>query len=241
MDSAEVQMNTFKITDRIGDIVVAIPKTAEVFQRHHLDYCCGGDRSLQEAVNELHLSQDDLLNELNTIARNAQASDSDCHVMTPPQLVDHIVSTHHAFLWTTLPQLSELTTTLLRVHGANHPELKVVHHLLGELKMELEAHLLTEETVQYPAIDAYFKNPSPLTLEPALAVIRKLESEHVAVGNILKELRAVTHDYTVPEDGCETYQTTYALFEKLELDIFQHIHLENNQLFPQLANLHSAL
>jgi regulator of cell morphogenesis and NO signaling len=234
-------MNTFTREDHLGDIVVALPKSAELFQRYRIDYCCGGDRPLQVALDEQHVPVDAVLDELNALAKTIRDRGSDWQAMTPPQLVDHIVTTHHAFLWANLPKLSELTTTLLRVHGVNHPELKTLHALVGALKTELEGHLLKEETVQYPAIEAYFKDPSPQTLEPALTVIRELENEHVAAGNLLKQIREVTHDFTVPEDGCGTYRKTFALLETTEKDIFQHIHLENNLLFPQLANLHSAL
>jgi regulator of cell morphogenesis and NO signaling len=233
-------MNRFTSTDRIGDIVVALPKSAELFQHYRIDYCCGGDRPLQAALDELHLSST-VVDELNTLAQTIQDRGDDWQALTAPQLVDHIVMTHHAFLWANLPKLSELTTTILRVHGANHPELKTLHTLVGTLKTELEGHLVKEETVQYPAIEAYFKDPSSETLNPALDVIRELEAEHVAAGNILKQIRELTHDFTVPEDGCGTYRKTYALLETTEKDIFQHIHLENNLLFPQLANLHSAL
>lgn len=230
-------MKSFKLTDRLGDIVIAVPKTAEVFHHYRVDYCCGGDRTLQDALIELQLPEASVLDELNTLAKTIQEQGDDWHPMTPMELVDYIVSTHHAFLWTNLPKLSELTTMLLRVHGINHPELIAVHRLFGELKTELEAHLLKEETVQYPAIEAYFEHPSTDTLEPALAVIHELETEHVAAGSLLKQLRDVTKNYTIPTDGCNTYHKTYALFEKLELDIFQHIHLENNVLFPKLITL----
>jgi regulator of cell morphogenesis and NO signaling len=234
-------MNPFTQTDRLGDIVVAFPKSAELFQRYRIDYCCGGDRSLQVALDEQHVPVDAVLNELNALARTIRERGNDWQNLTSPQLVDHIVMTHHAFLWENLPKLSELTTTLLRVHGVNHPELKTLHALVGALKTELEGHLLKEETVQYPAIAAYFNDPSPQTLKPALSVIRELEHEHLAAGNLLKQIREVTQDFTVPEDGCATFRKTYALLEATEKDIFQHIHLENNLLFPQLANLHSAL
>lgn len=230
-------MKSFKLTDRLGDIVIAVPKTAEFFHHYRVDYCCGGDRTLQDALIELQLPEASVLDELNTLAKTIQEQGDDWHPMTPMELVDYIVSTHHAFLWTNLPKLSELTTMLLRVHGINHPELITVHRLFGELKTELEAHLLKEETVQYPAIEAYFEHPSTDTLEPALAVIHELETEHVAAGSLLKQLRDVTKNYTIPTDGCNTYHKTYALFEKLELDIFQHIHLENNVLFPKLITL----
>lgn len=234
-------MNPVTSLDRVGDIVVALPKSAEIFQRYRIDYCCGGDRVLQAVLEEQHLSTQVVLDELNALAQTLHERGSDWQHMTPPQLVDHIVGTHHAFLWVNLPKLSELTTTILRVHGAHHPELRTLHALVGALKTELEGHLLKEETVQYPAIEAYFKTPSPQTLEPALSVIRELENEHLAAGNLLKQIREVTHDFTVPEDGCGTYRKTYELLEITEKDIFQHIHLENNLLFPQLANLHSAL
>jgi regulator of cell morphogenesis and NO signaling len=100
--------------------------------------------------------------------------------------------------------------------------------------MELEEHLTKEETLQYPAIKKYLESNSKEDLSEAVRIINELEEEHTAAGNILKELRVVTKDYAIPDDVCATYVLTYEMLQTLEEDLFQHIHLENNILFPRL-------
>lgn len=125
----------------------------------------------------------------------------------------------------------------MRVHGGNHSELSKVHKLFHTVKMELEAHLIEEETIQYPAIKEYLRSNSEVDLDKAINIINQLQDEHTGAGDILKELRKVTNDYKAPSDGCNTYKLTYAKLEEMESDIFQHIHLENNILFPRLSEL----
>jgi len=153
------------------------------------------------------------------------------------ELVDHILNVHHAYLHENLPKISELITKILRVHGNNHPELFKVHKLFNTIKTELESHLIKEETIQYPAIREYEKTKAEPDLDKAINIIRELEEEHTGAGDILKELRKVTDDYAVPDDGCPTFKLTYDKLQEMESDLFQHIHLENNILFPRLFGL----
>jgi len=126
----------------------------------------------------------------------------------------------------TLPRLSELTTKILRVHGSNHESLFRVHKLFHSLKAELEQHLIKEEEILFPVIREYDANPSSELLNKISAVMKETEDEHDAAGGILKELRKVTNDYSVPEDGCNTYRRAFDKLEELEADLFRHIHLE---------------
>ncbi|WP_335618206.1 hemerythrin domain-containing protein [Clostridium saccharobutylicum] len=153
------------------------------------------------------------------------------------ELVDQIVNVHHAYLYENLPKISELTTKILRVHGEKHPELSRVHKLFHTVKMELEAHLIEEETIQYPAINAYLRSNSEADLDKAINIINQLQDEHIGAGNILKELREVTNDYDLPSNACTTYRLTYSKLQEMEADIFKHIHLESNILFPRLYEL----
>ena len=145
-----------------------------------------------------------------------------------------MVNTHHAYLRRALPQLSELTTTILRVHGGDHPELSKVHRLFHMLKMELEQHLIFEVETLFPLVKEYESTGSRETLTQAVAEIDRVEGEHDTAGDIVKELQDVTDDYQAPADGCETYADTYRKLSELEKDLFEHIHLENNILHPRL-------
>ncbi len=230
-------LQQFSQTDKVGEIVARFPQAKDVLQRHEIDFCCGGHRPLVQASQEHQADIESVLRELNTLAKKAseeQNQETDWRSADLDRLVDHIVNTHHAYLNQVLPELSELTTTILRVHGANHSELARVHRLFHNLKMELEQHLITEETVMFPLVKEYASSHDKSALARAVKVLDQLEGEHEGAGDILKELRHITNGYELPEDGCGTYAGTYQLLQELEADLFEHIHLENNILHPRM-------
>lgn len=222
-------MHKFSLDQSVGEIVVQLPKAAEVFQTLQIDFCCGGDKALSEAVAELSLAGEDVLAELDkAFAAAAELTNQiNYSEMETADLVDYIINKHHAFLQLNLPQLSDLTTTILRVHGQHHPELFKVYQLFHELKLELDQHLIKEEVMLFPLM----KEGAPK--EKVAQVLAETEAEHDAAGEIIHELRKITNQYQAPADGCGTYHVTYAKLAELETDLFQHIHLENNLLFKR--------
>ncbi len=237
--------NTFTSKDKIGNIVSRFPGAADVFKEYKIDFCCGGDRQLASAIKEGNLTEEQVLKDLNekyqASNKMTEIKDIDWQNSSFSKLIDYIVNKHHAFLQENLPRIGELTTTILRVHGQNHQELSKVHKLFHGLKMELEQHLIKEEEVLFPLIKEYEENPSTEQLDKAFSVINELEDEHEGAGDVLKELRIITKEYEVPGDGCNSYHLAYQLLEELESDLFQHIHLENNILFPRLKEEKSLL
>ncbi len=235
-------MIKFDGLQKIGDIVTAFPKAADILKEYKIDFCCGGNRPLAAAIEEQGLNESEVLDKINDLYTKYQEEQKDKNwgTATIAELVEQIVNKHHAYLWAELPKISELTTLILRVHGPSHPELARVHKLFHILKMDLESHLTKEETVQYPAIKDYSNSGLASDLNIAIGVIEELEEEHDGAGDILKELRQVTDDYKIPSDVCETFISTYNKLQELESDLFQHIHLENNILFPKLKGLQSA-
>ena len=232
-------MRRFDSTQKIGEIVNAFPKSADLFKEYKIDFCCGGNRPLGEAIKEKKVNETDLLDKLNAAYESYEAGTKDRNWAEAPigEIIEQILNKHHAYLWSELPNISKLTTLILRVHGPHHPELSRVNKLFHTIKMELEEHLAKEESIQYPAIAEFEKSNSVEDLNKAVQIIDELEKEHTNAGDILKELRAVTDDYTLHEDACETYAKTYDKLQEMESDIFQHIHLENNILFPRLRNM----
>ena len=228
----------FTVKDKIGEIVSRYPGAADIFKKYKIDFCCGGDRQLELATKEGNLNEKQILKDLNEKYQksNKIADIKDISWKNKPlsDLINHIVNKHHGFLQENLAKISDLTTTTLRAHGKNHRELAEVHKLFHYLKMELEQHLIKEEEVLFPVVKKYEENVSTERLDKIFSVINELEDEHEGAGDILKELRDITEEYTIPDDGCSTYQLTYQLLVKLESDLFQHIHLENNILFPRL-------
>ncbi|MBU5483595.1 iron-sulfur cluster repair di-iron protein [Clostridium sp. MSJ-11] len=227
----------FKSSHKIGDIVVKFPKAMDVFRRHGIDFCCGGNRPLIDAIKEDNLNEEEVLKDLLDEYEKIDSlikEEVDWLNISYNDLIDYIVNKHHGFLNEELPIVSELTTKILRVHGENHPELSKVYKLFHNLKMELEEHLIKEEEIVFPLIKKYEKEGSKEALDNAIKIIEELEAEHTGAGDILKELRKITHNYEVPKDGCNTYKYTYDKLQEIELDLFNHIHLENNIMFPRL-------
>lgn len=233
--------NKFTESQAVGTIVAEFPLAAEIFKQYRIDFCCGGDKSLSVATKELNLDQNLVLDELNQVYQKMQGQNSadgeiDWRRQPLSQLIDHIVNTHHIYLQREMPLISELVTKVLRVHGANHSELKRVHKLFHTLKMELEQHLITEEETLFPLIKEYENNPSSQLLCKIKTETNEIESEHEQAGDIIKELRRITNQYALTPDACTSFRLVYQKLEEMESNIFQHIHLENNILHPRLSN-----
>lgn len=224
----------FKPSDKIGDIVSRFPGANAIFYDHQIDFCCGGNRPLDEAVQAQGIDVKKLLGELNekyTLFMERNKEFIDWAKESPSKLIDYIVNTHHAYLREEFPRLTEYLFKILKVHGKNHEELFKVHRLYNHLRTELEEHLVKEEEYLFPLIKQLEIEKSQEAREALSKLIKEMEDEHTGAGDILKELREVTHHYSVPEGGCKTYEITYHKLKELELDLFQHIHLENNILF----------
>ena len=208
----------------LGEIVAQNPDTAKILSRHGLDFCCGGQRSLADACAAEGLDTEQVLAALTVVP--AKQGETDWTAVSAAELIQHIVSVHHDYLWREMPQLSALATKVARVHGANHPELKEIATIYQQLVAELTDHLLTEELEQFPAI----ADGSGWSRE----AVEELIGEHDAAGELLTQLRQLSYEYTVPSDGCASYRLLYQELEALESDLHLHIHKENNILFPGL-------
>lgn len=229
-------MSRFNVSQSLGEIVAILPGAADVFEKYRIDFCCGGKNPLSLAIDQLKLDKMDVLGSLDAVYEKAATSASrvDYREMSSGELIDYIENTHHVFVKRVLPELSELTTAVLRAHGLNHPDLFKVHKLFHNLKTELDQHLIKEEELLFPLIKLYETGNNPDVISKLKSVKNEIESEHEAAGDVLKELRNITEDYTVPEDGCQTYEKAFERFQELEADLFRHIHLENNVLFLKL-------
>ncbi|MBF0707782.1 MULTISPECIES: iron-sulfur cluster repair di-iron protein [Bacillaceae] len=235
----------FNGATKTGEIVTQFPRASQILKEYRLDFCCGGNRPIHEAIAEKNLNEEEILSRLNTLyveMKDMKEREVNWELERYSRLIDHILDTHHAYLDHVLTELNGFVTKVYRVHGSTHPELSQVHRLFHRLKLELEEHLIQEEEKVFPKIKAYEAEPSQESLTKVLETIAALEEEHEEAGHLLKELRSVTRDYTLPEGACTTYTLMYLKLEELESDLFQHIHLENNILFPRLererANVH---
>jgi regulator of cell morphogenesis and NO signaling len=225
---------TIHASESLGSIVARFPQAAKVLTRYHIDYCCGGERSLAAACDERSLDVDAVLSSIADAIEATPGVHTDWQTADLSDLIEHIESTHHVFLRDTLPQLSQLTEKIMRVHGTRHTELIELFSLVAKLRSDLELHLFQEETDSFPKIRRYLERKDVRSHDTALRSIRGREDEHEEAGRLLHQIEALTNHFEVPDDACGTYRITYELLHDLVHDTFTHVHLENNILFTRI-------
>lgn len=152
------------------------------------------------------------------------------------ELIEHIVKVHHGYLYTALPELAQSVFELVQEYGTQYPELIKVRKLFTKVHKELLVHLPKEEMDMFPAIRELEQEPTILKLQKSLRMIEALEDEHESSDDILKQIREVTEDYSLPEGASTTFISTYQKLQELESDMIQHIYLEDQVLFPRVMN-----
>ncbi|MHB0981260.1 MAG: iron-sulfur cluster repair di-iron protein [Thermoleophilia bacterium] len=226
---------------RVGDIATTVPASISVFERYGVDFCCGGDSPLSEALHGTGLSVGDILAEIESAAASIQAEDrlhEDWAQSDPAALADHIEAVHHSYLRERLPSVGRKMATVLMVHSESHPELFELGRLFEQLRTEIEQHLRTEEEVVFPAVRALAREAPTGSAEAGLKDwLRGLETEHDAVGALLKAMRGITSTYQTPFGACATYSALFQDLQALEADIHRHVHLENNVMFATTRRL----
>jgi regulator of cell morphogenesis and NO signaling len=227
---------TITPTTTLGDIVTQHPDLARELERRSLDYCCGGRKTLAEACQVLGLDPTETADELSKTTTEVAA---DWAGLGPAELVDHLESTHHAYLHDELPRLSALGRKVLEVHGGRHPELGDIVRTFEELRADLEPHLAKEEQVLYPMIRELCASETAPTFHCGSLAnpISVMLSDHDRAGDLLASLRRLTGDYAPPADACASYTAFFAGLADLEADTHLHVHKENNLLFPAVVEL----
>jgi regulator of cell morphogenesis and NO signaling len=229
-------------TSRLADLVTADPSLAGELERRGLDYCCGGTQTLEQACAANGLDAEAVVRDL-VAASEPQPTDVAWTTMDAASLVDHIETTHHRYLHGELPRLTELVHKVVGAHASRHRELHEVATCLGELRADLEPHLLKEERVLFPMI----RELATATKPPAFHCgsisnpIAVMMTEHENAGELLERLRNVTHHYRPPADACASYTALYDGLARLEADTHLHVHKENNVLFPMVTAIEARL
>lgn len=229
-------MSQFRLDATIGQCVADHPNTSRVFEALRIDYCCGGGKSLGQACSERQLDPQAVLEKLSQAAAEHNGTPSERWTEAPlSELCDHIEQTHHHYLKSELPRLQQLIAKLVEVHGRNHPELAEVQRAFADLQAELAPHMFKEEHILFPAIRS-LEQPGASPSFPFGTIanpIRMMEHEHDNAGDALARMRTATEDYAVPPDACNTYRAMLDGIARLEKDMHQHVHKENNILFPR--------
>ncbi len=232
----------------VRDVAMELPQSTRLFEKLKIDYCCGGNKPLAEACASAGLDVD---NVIALLAQTTQSNPNDDNAaafqnLSVTELITHILETHHVFTKSEMDRLQSLADKVLSAHGGNHPELIHLDELLTRLCADLKPHMFKEEQVLFPYIVAMANAVDQNRAAPFAPFgtvnnpIRMMMREHDTAGEILRELRAVTSDYKVPGDACISYQTLYQALEDFEKDLHQHIHLENNILFPKALEMENG-
>lgn len=227
---------------RVGDIVKANYKTAQLFDKNKIDFCCGGGITLREACIKSGANMDELMPELEMMVTLNDPDSKYMDSLGLDELCDYIEKRHHTYVNDNIPFLKQKLQKLCDVHGGNHAELFEVEELFGIIAGNLTTHMQKEEIVVFPLIRKLVKlkkgeRDFEHTYEEVVKNIALLDDEHQAEGERFVKISEITSSYAVPADGCTTYRITYQTLSDFEQDLHRHIHLENNILFVKALQL----
>ena len=227
----------------IGEFVAKDFRTAAIFSRHGIDFCCKGHRTIEEVCQIKKINEADLLEELEAVMDSKNDYGIDFNSWPLDLLVVYIEKTHHRYVEEKTPVLLQFLDKLCSVHGSSHPELFQINELFTGCAGELAQHMKKEELILFPFVKKMMEaTKSHASVEPphfgtVNNPIAMMMEEHDNEGERFRKIAALTNNYTPPADACNTYRVTFAMLEEFEQDLHKHIHLENNILFPKAKAL----
>ncbi|WP_348813818.1 iron-sulfur cluster repair di-iron protein [Flavobacterium maritimum] len=227
----------------IGEYVAKDFRTAAVFSKYGIDFCCKGNRTIDEACEKKDVDTNTIMDEINSVLATKNDNSIDFKSWPLDLLADYIEKTHHRYVEEKTNVILPFLAKLCKVHGASHPELFEINQLFIGCAGELAQHMKKEELILFPFIkrmvkatltDELIEQPHFGTVANPIAMMM---NEHDAEGERFRKIALLTNDYTPPADACNTYRVTFAMLAEFEEDLHKHIHLENNILFPAAAVL----
>ena len=231
----------------IGELVSKNYKKAEIFKKYGIDFCCGGKKQLSQVCKTKGLDIVQIESELKKADEKSISSSQNYDSWDIGFLVDYILNTHHNYIRSAIPAILQYTQKVAKVHGDRHPEAIEVAEIFVAVADELTGHMMKEENILFPYIK-YLVNSkndkttlSLNTFGKVEAPIRRMELEHDMVGSMFHRINELTNNYAPPSDACTTFKVSYAKLREFEEDLHQHIHLENNILFPKAMQLETEL
>lgn len=239
---------TFSGETRVKDIALSDPSARRILEDSGLDYCCGGGKSLHDACLDANISMEEILESLRTsgareLSRQAAAW-NDARLC---KLTAHICDKHHRYVRDAIPRLGALLEKVSAKHRAAHPELVEIEGLFGQLAREMITHMQKEEHILFPYIDAMDNAAnSGGSLEPPFFQtvrnpIHAMIREHDSAGSLAKQIRSLSSDYTAPASACASFIALYQGLREFEADLHEHVHLENNVLFPRALQMEAGV
>lgn len=225
----------------VRDLASSYPAAARIFESFGIDYCCGGAKSLAQACQDVQVNVGEVEQALQK--PQPENGDRDWKNASLTELAKHIVDKHHAYVRQETDRLVPLLAKVVGVHGKNHAELAQIQSSFHALAEELTMHLMKEERMLFPYIELLEtaaksgRHAAPPMFGTVQNPVRMMMMEHDSAGEILRKMRQATGNYTLPADACMSFQMLYGALQEFELDLHEHIHLENNILFPRAIEL----
>jgi regulator of cell morphogenesis and NO signaling len=239
------------VQQTVREVALSTPAATRVFEKFGIDYCCGGNKPLAQACGEAKISIREVIDSIESAARSAQVRQDapvadDWSTATLSDLIAHINHTHHKYTREEIARLGPLFDKVCNVHGPSHPELLEIRHDFQALAQELTVHMMKEERVLFPFIERM--EESVVAGEPVIPApfgsvnnpVSMMIHEHDTAGNLLREMRKQSDGYQPPVGACTSYKTLFSALAEFERDLHQHIHLENNILFPRAIEMEQA-
>jgi len=232
-------------TINIGEIVAQDFRTAAIFKKHGIDFCCKGNRTIEDACSKKGIDQDKIYSEIEKLP--GKSGEIDFTSWPLDLLADYVEKKHHRYVEEKTPIIQGFLNKLCKVHGDLHPELFEINELFNQAASELAAHMKKEEMILFPFIrklvlmqdkDREYAAPSFGSVENP---INMMKHDHEEEGERFMKISQLTNQYTPPADACNTYRVTYAMLQEYENDLHVHIHLENNILFPGAVKMENEL
>jgi regulator of cell morphogenesis and NO signaling len=215
----------------IAEIVSEDISTASVFKKYHIDFCCGGGKTVENACIKANVNVDDVINDLINNTPKNNTPTLNFKDWTADFLADYIVNVHHVYVRENMDIIHEFATKVATVHGQHATETIEIYELFSKLREELYAHLEKEENILFPAIKLKAIDPN---YQYDKEVIGILEDEHEHAGDIVKKITLLSNNFETPEWACNTFKALYFKLDEFINDLYQHIHLENNILFSKV-------
>ncbi|MDD3771053.1 MAG: iron-sulfur cluster repair di-iron protein [Weeksellaceae bacterium] len=228
--------------DLIGAMVSEDFRTAAVFKKFGIDFCCKGNRTIEDACADKGIDQNKVYSELENLPKSGNEN-IDFTSWPLDLLADYVEKTHHRYVKEKSPVIFAFLEKLCNVHGGRHPELFEIKDLFSESIQDLGDHMVKEETILFPFIRTMVdaKNSNTDFERPHFGSVENpvnmMMHEHTAEGERFEKISALSNAYTVPDDGCNTYRVAFQMIQEFEDDLHKHIHLENNILFPKSVHL----
>ena len=231
----------------IGELVANDYRTASVFKKYNIDFCCQGNRTIIDACEAKEIDGKLVVADLNALVQSQEAGSIDYQSWPLDLLAEYIEKKHHRYVEEKTQEIKPYLEKICRVHGGRHPELLEINEHFNATAAELAMHMKKEELMVFPFIKKMVKAKEEGTkvaapnFESIQFPIQAMMDEHTNEGDRFRLIEALSDNYTPPADGCNTYRVTFALLKEFEQDLHLHIHLENNILFPKAIELEKEL